>query len=159
MAATYLPNKLSLVSAVQHAYPHLTFVPDAQFRWEPSSQTIYYNLEAFAKEGHSDFFHELGHALLDHLTYDYDIALVRMEAEAWEEGIELAQQFNVTVDEAYAQEALRTYQEWLAGRSTCPNCTATGLQVRKSAYQCINCRRSWRVNSAKFCALRRYQVA
>lgn len=158
MAVTNSPPK-TLLEQLRAAYPDYQFSETDCFYWHPHSKTIFYNpSELSTPEGISDLFHELGHALLQHQEYEYDITLVQMEAAAWDQARKLAKRWCVTLADTYTDESLATYQEWLAGRSTCPQCNLTGIQKNIYTYQCLNCRCIWRVNDAKFCELRRYQL-
>lgn len=158
MAATNSPPK-TLLKQLRTAYPDYQFSEADDFYWQPNLKTIFYNAAALSTpEGLADLLHELGHALLQHQQYEYDITLIQMEAAAWEQARELARQWHIPLGDTYADDSLATYQEWLAGRSACPHCNLTGIQQNKYTYQCLNCRCMWRVNDAKFCELRRYRL-
>ena len=160
MDASNSLKKNSLLKEIKKLYPSLSFAEGELFRWDSELHCIYYDPESLDDpEGQYNLLHELAHALLGHANYTYDVALVQMEAEAWQRSHELAAQFGLSVDPAYAEGALDTYRGWLSGRSMCPACAMTGVQQTKNTYQCINCRCRWRVNDAKFCALRRFKVA
>ncbi len=156
MDATSSLNKPSWFKQLQLRYRQVTFVPGDSFRWAAAERTLYFDPRALqTEEGSYDLLHELGHALLGHASYTYDVTLVQMEAEAWQQASLLAEESGMQLSEPYAQASLETYRDWLAKRSTCPTCASTGIQKNKRTYQCINCRCAWRVNDAKFCALRR----
>jgi len=159
MDAINSPNKKQLIEQLRATYPKLQFVPAEYFYWHPPSRTVFYVSQALSEpEGLYDLFHELAHGLLDHQAYEYDVSLIQMEAEAWAKAQELLSSF-LSFDDGYAQASLATYQSWLEKRSRCPACQHTGVQKNKYTYQCINCRCIWRVNDAKFCELRRHQLA
>lgn len=157
MVAISSPNSTLLLKKLCEQYPTFSFTAGDEFRWSPTEVTIYFEQPALqAPEGTWELFHELAHATLDHQAYSYDIELLHLEAAAWTTGRDLAQEFGIIIDEDYAQTAIDTYRAWLAARSECPNCQTIGIQKNKRTYQCFNCRCVWRVNDAKFCALRRF---
>lgn len=154
MDATIMRSIPSLLPELKEAYPHLTFTPGEQFRWSPSSQTVFY-------EESSDnaplLLHELGHGVLQHRKYTRDIELIGLEREAWDEALKLGLTHGVEIDRDGIEDHLDTYREWMHARSTCPQCTATGIQVDAQHYRCVACGNEWRVNEARICALRRYK--
>ena len=103
-------------------------------------------------------FHELGHALLGHSDYQKDVALLGLESDAWEKGLEVALANNVLIEDSFVQEHLDTYRDWMHARSTCPTCGATGFQASRSEYSCPACFQKWRVNEARACGLKRYKI-
>lgn len=151
-----MPSTASLISKLQIDYPQFLFKKATRFLWSPSDQTIYYT----DKKGANYIFllHELSHGLLDHADYNHDIGLIAMESKAWDKVIELADYYDVPIDDGIVQSTLDTYRDWLHLRSTCPNCKATGIQNGKTSYLCLACNHEWRVNEAKICALRRYKM-
>jgi hypothetical protein cdiviTM7_01560 len=105
--------------------------------------------------------HEIAHAKLGHRNYQYDIQLIEMERAAWEYAVDtLAPKYDLTLsmDDDNIQDSLDSYRDWLHKRSLCPHCSAVGLQTTSSSYKCINCHSEWRVNQAKSCQLKRYQI-
>jgi hypothetical protein len=105
-------------------------------------------------EGSTGFWsilHELGHALLDHQSYENDVNLLQKEAEAWEKAVIVAKSYGMTIDQEHIQNCLDTYRDWLHKRSTCPTCSSHGLQQNKALYRCLNCQGAWKVSSARFC--------
>lgn len=154
MDATTTPSTDSLISKAMSLYPQLTFLAGVDFRWEFDSQTITYDPTdpRFIER----LLHELGHALLQHHTYDRDIDLIGLERDAWHHAkTSLAAEFDVIIDTDIIQDDLDTYRDWLHARSTCPACNANGLQLKKHAYRCLACGNTWRVNEARTCRLRR----
>ena len=134
----------------------LTFVKSDFFGWNANERTITYAPDA----PHAPAFllHELGHALLGHADYSDDIHLLAMERAAWDKALQLAPEYDVAITDELIEESLDTYRDWLHARSTCKNCQAVGLQIKKNTYHCIACDNSWRVNEARTCALRRYTL-
>ena len=81
-----------------------------------------------------------------------------MERAAWDKAVLIALDFGQTIDTNTVESTLDSYRDWLHARSTCPNCQATGLQIKKQTYSCPACRHTWRVNEARICALRRFSL-
>ena len=147
----------SLVKQFQKDYPELTFKLSDDFKWSPSDSTVYY--DGSSVNGTPSFLHELAHALLGHSEYNRDIQLIEIESTAWHyaQAI-LSPRYKIPIDEEHVEDNLDTYRDWLHARSTCPQCKATGFQVKSNVYKCILCRAHWRVNDARTCALRRYKL-
>ena len=151
-----MPSTKDLISKLEKDYPQFSFKASEQFSWSPDEKTIYFN--SGSDEYPIYLMHELAHALLDHSNYDYDIELVTMEREAWDEVIKLTEKYNLDVNTEEIQSTLDTYRDWLHNRSTCPKCQANGVQNGIKTYQCLACNNKWRVNEARVCALRRYKI-
>lgn len=150
-----MPSIASLISRLRIDYPQFLFKKDTQFLWAPVEQTIYYT---FSNDSCYIFLlHELSHGLLNHVNYNYDIELITMERQAWDMATILAKKYGLTIDEDIIQTTLDTYRDWIHARSTCPNCTATGIQTQKYNYRCLACGHEWHVNEARIRALRRYK--
>lgn len=154
MDATIMQSTTSLIPHLKTNYPNFLFKKADRFSWSPSEQTIYY----IADNNPVFLLHELSHALLNHSGYNRDIELVSMESKAWDKAIVLANSYNVQINDETIQSTLDTYRNWLHERSTCPICTATGIQTRKYNYKCLACNNRWQVNEARICALRRYKI-
>jgi hypothetical protein len=131
------------------------FKKSAQFLWSFDKQTIYYS---DIPNGYVYLFHELAHALLGHNNYNRDIRLLAMERDAWNKSIEIANVYDIKINDDIVQSNLDTYRDWLHNRSICPKCQANGMQINKSVYKCLVCNHKWHVNEAKMRALRRYNV-
>lgn len=151
-----MPSTPSLIAKLRHDFPDICFASGDDFRWSPHSRTIYYANTV----DKASLIHELAHAVLGHSAYTQDIELVKMERDAWDYAVtSLAGRYGLRIDEDLIQDALDTYRNWLHARSTCPDCQATGLQTAANLYACLACRTEWRVNEARFCALRRYALS
>jgi len=143
----------SLISNLKSDYPQFNFEVSSDYLWSPANRTIYYT----SGGGSSGLLlHEISHGLLGHADYLYDIDLIAMERAAWDKAIELSSSYEIKIDEDLIESNLDSYRDWLHARSSCPNCNATGLQVKKQSYSCPACSHTWRVNEARICALRRY---
>ena len=82
--------------------------------------------------------HELSHALLGHRDFALDIERLKMENQAWEKAKELANRYNIEINEDYIQDQLDTYRDWLHKKSRCPSCGLTRFQD-KDGYHCPRC--------------------
>lgn len=138
---------------VKEDYPQFNFELGEDFLWSSADNTIYYTKN---KNQSILLLHELSHALLNHNKFCYDIELISMERQAWDYARCLALNYQVNITDQFIQTHLETYREWIHLRSTCPNCKATGLQDDRRSYRCLACKRSWGVNDARECKLRRY---
>lgn len=147
----------SLVNQLKFDYPQFTFVEGDEFRWSADTKTIH--VDRNSQDFDAFILHELGHALLDHKSYHRDIELLKIERDAWSYAIlALADHYDIAIREDTVQDNLDTYREWLHSRSTCPSCSATGLQSSKGLYACLGCGTRWKANEARNCALRRYSL-
>lgn len=154
----------SILSALKNDYPELKFEVGDRHYWSPSLKTIFYTLptttDSFCGDLSNDLLliHELAHATLDHINYNQDIDLLKMERDAWEKTISLAKRYGVGVDKEVVNQALNSYRDWLHSRSICPSCDAIGHETREKTYQCIACGTKWRPNEARTCGLKRYKT-
>jgi hypothetical protein len=156
MDAIIMLSITSLLASLKDTYPQFTFKPTDDFSWSAAEHTVYYNTSV--KNAWVFLLHELAHGLLGHADYTRDIELLAMERQAWERAKTLAADYNLTIDDEVSESTLDSYRDWLHARSTCPNCTATGLQIKKHTYSCPACGTTWQVNEARTCALRRYSA-
>lgn len=147
----------SLVETLTRDFPQFQWSAGPDFKWSAEENTIYYHPQQ--PDAPQQLLHELGHALLDHRHYDKDIGLLTLERDAWEYAQALlSPRYAVPIADDQIQDALDSYRDWLHARSTCPRCTATGLQIKHRLYRCLACSYRWRVNEARLCALRRYKT-
>lgn len=154
-----MPSTPSLLKSVKHAYPHLTFRKGDDFRWDHEAQTITYPLSLIDNHWNAQLLHEIAHAELHHQSYSRDIELLGKERDAWEHArTHLGPSLGIPIDRETIDAALDSYRDWLHARSTCPACSASGLEVKKHVYECPACRHQWRVNEARLCGLRRYAI-
>lgn len=172
MAATTLPGAYmpsmtaqslgitDLLTQVRKDHPGLSFEESSQFSWHAKSKRITFKKPTGSSEKAVwALLHELGHALLGHADYRYDIELIQLEAAAWTKSRELAAKYGVDIDEDYIQDCLDTYRDWLHLRATCPTCFARSLQASPCHYRCFNCRSEWSVSRSRFCRPYRLQKA
>jgi hypothetical protein len=154
MDATIMPTS-DLLPNIISQFPQLSFVVGEEFRWSPQKKTITYNLE----DPHltARLLHEVAHAELGHHEYERDIELIAYERDAWHYAkATLSPLFGVIIDSDTIEDDLDTYRDWLHARSTCPECSATGIQTNEKEYTCVACRTVWTVNQAIGCGLKRH---
>lgn len=146
-----------LLNQLKSDYPGLVFRLGSSPCWSPQDGTVFYRSAAGEQEMWA-LLHEVGHACLQHTTYNSDVDLLQKEVAAWERAQNLAEKYGIVIDNDHIQNCLDTYRDWLYKRSTCPTCRAKGVQQRATLYLCINCRSSWRVTSSRFCRAYRLRV-
>jgi hypothetical protein len=151
-----MPSTILLAAKLAADFPQFQFTASDAFHWSPSEKTVVFDKKS---DDQISLLHELAHALLKHDDYLKDIQLLAMERDAWQYAKEqLCPTYDVVLPEESIQDALDTYRDWLHARSLCPECSSTGIQIKKYAYKCIACDAQWRVNDARICALRRYKL-
>lgn len=141
--------------SVEHL-KNIKFVAGDYFGWDRQQKTIVF--QAGDAEADAYTLHEYGHALLDHDNYTHDVSLVAMEREAWDRAVQIAVDFDLTIDPDLIESSLDTYRDWLHSRSLCPQCQSTGIQIAPYNYSCIACSQKWSVNEARKCSLRRNKL-
>lgn len=152
-----MPTTSSLVAKLVIDYPQYTFSKDSVSHWSPDKATIYYD----DTDTHVEWIllHELAHACLGHRSYVRDVALVRMEREAWQYANKtLAPHYTIQIDPDFIQDHLDTYRDWIHTKSTCPQCSLTGMETAKHRYQCLSCNHQWRTNTGTQSRVTRYNV-
>jgi hypothetical protein len=147
-----------VITRVSLDYPDISLVKNTRFSWHAGLRRITYRQTGL--ESVHDVWallHELGHALLEHNEYTYDIELLQLEAAAWTKALEVAQNYSIVIDDDYIQDCLDTYRDWLHLRATCPTCFARSLQTAPHLYRCFNCQAEWTVSRSRFCRPYRLQ--
>lgn len=146
-----------LLDHLTQDFPAVTFVAGDDFEWQPKENSVIYDLSDPSFEAR--LLHELGHAQLHHEQYERDIDLIAMERDAWQHArMELGPKYGVAVSGDTIHNDMDTYRDWLHERSTCPKCSSSGIETKKLLYRCVTCAHQWRVNEARTCALRRYDI-
>lgn len=140
-----------LLDSLKSDFSELKFETTEGFKWDAASGTVFLGWKGRVGQKNALLgLHELAHAVLKHEDYEYDIELVRMEAEAWERvKTDFCDRYGVIWDEELAQGEIDTYRDWLYKRSLCPTCGRNGWQSGKNKYRCV-CGYSWGVNEDKF---------
>jgi hypothetical protein len=151
-----MPSMHSLLPRLNKDFTQITFANSERFAWSPEKKTVFYNEND--QNAAELLLHELSHGLLGHHDYQKDVELLAMETAAWEKALELAEKYEVNIEDEVSSKHLDTYRDWMHARSTCPHCEATGYQTKKDTYSCVACGGSWRVNEARLCGLKRYSI-
>ena len=159
MDADSTPNNILLAKQlIQDFSDRITFQKGDDFVWSPQEKTIYYT-SITSSENLWALMHEIGHAVLEHRGYSFDIQLLTIEAAAWQYAQEiLASRYAIIIEPEHIQLTLDNYRDWLHQRSTCPNCRHNGIQTKANTYSCFNCRCLWRVNDARKKGLKRVKI-
>ncbi len=138
------------MDAIIKDFPQFEFIPGRYFMWSPHSNSITYDEQRLEhNDGKIALVHEIGHALLGHRLYRYDMELLRMELDAWDQVRRLAPAYGLYIDEAHITRCIATYDEWLTKRATCPDCQNFSLQKGRDEYGCFACGSVWQVNWRK----------
>lgn len=155
MVATTSQSITWLVKQLKRDYPDILFRSGEDDSWSPNQATVYYRLDSSSPD---KLLHELGHAILAHISYKRDVELLSMERDAWKKAVDIANNYQLKIDQTVVDDHMDTYRDWLHARSSCPDCETTGLQIDMDLYQCLACDTKWRVNDARTCGLKRYTV-
>jgi hypothetical protein len=152
------PTLKDLLARLATDYPQLSFAESTQFSWHPGKQHIsYQNVAGDTTEGIFSLLHEMGHALLAHKNYKYDVELLKIEVAAWDKARMVAQGYDIELNEDHIQDCLDTYRDWLHLRATCPSCYGRSLQASTTRYNCFNCQTEWTVTASRLCRPYRLQ--
>lgn len=129
----------TLIKQLRADHPELLFEASECFTFHPPN-TIYYVPDS----EHPDLqiLHELGHYLDHDADYTSDIALLRIESNAWATAKKLAKKYQVKWDEDFIQSKLDSYRDWLHNASLCPICQINGYQSG-TYYHCPLCGKKW----------------
>ncbi len=138
----------TFVAKLQKAHPDLQFIAGDAACWGAETNTVTYVADS-RQTSLWGVLHELGHALLGHTNYQNDIDLLKKEVAAWERAQEVAPKYGLKIDREYIENCLDTYRDWLARRSSCPQCSMSGLQENSRVYRCFNCLSSWNVSGER----------
>src|SRR5580692_11526658 len=92
-----------LISKLRQAFPQFTFTAAKQACWSPETQQVYYDADSDIETSTWSLFHELGHALLNHKSYNTDVDLLQKEVAAWAKADNIAKSFSMNIDEQYAE--------------------------------------------------------
>ncbi len=131
-------------------FPQFSFRAGRFNMWSPNTMTVYYDSRRIKTDnGKVGLLHEIGHGLLGHRIYKYDMELLAMEMEAWDVVRKLAPKYQLPVDETHIARCIATYDNWLSKRATCPDCTNFSLQRDRATFGCFACGSKWKVNERK----------
>ncbi len=138
------------MKAIIKDFPQFTFVPGGFFMWSPHTNSIVYDTRRVkSNDGQIALVHEIGHGLLAHRLYRYDMQLIQMEMDAWDQVRQLAPKYSLYIDEGHIARCIATYDKWLTKRATCPDCENFSLQKGRDQYGCFACGSVWDVNWRK----------
>lgn len=138
------------ISKLSIALPGVKFIKSDSFHWSPKNQTISY-IDLSEEQNVWALLHEAAHAVLEHMSYQSDFELLKLEVSAWDQAKKLGEDLGHKVDEEHIQDCLDTYRDWLHQRSTCPSCSSVCLQASPNQYRCHNCYTVWNVSNSRFC--------
>lgn len=139
-----MPKLKALINKILKDYPDLQLTQDEIFSFHPPCHISYNpNLE----KAELTLLHELGHYLDHDQDYSSDIALLRLEADAWQRAKQLSEQYGVSWDEDFAQSKLDSYRDWLHQASLCSVCEINGYQDKNGNYHCPLCGLKWPAKS------------
>jgi len=142
----------TLFDKIRSDFPEITFVESSRFSWHAGNRHIAYSPIALQDERSVwALLHELGHAQLMHADYTTDIELLQLEVAAWVKAHELAERYDITIDQNYIEDCTDSYRDWLHVRATCPSCYCRAFQRGKHTYHCHNCQAEWRVTRSRLC--------
>ncbi|MBR3328976.1 hypothetical protein IKG29_00385 [Candidatus Saccharibacteria bacterium] len=128
--------KAEFLNQLKTDYPELKFREGRKFAFRPPKTIVLGPLEPFSE---LLTLHEVSHALLGHKDFRTDVERLKMESNAWEKAKELAERYNIEVDEDMIQNELDTYRDWLHRKSRCPVCGLTRFQTYDKKYHCPRC--------------------
>lgn len=154
MDATTMQSTASLIKKLRLDYPNFSFTESDRYSWSPTLGSIQY----IDDDNFEQLLHELSHGILGHSDYSRDIELLGMERDAWDKAQSISDRYKIKIDKKIIESNLDSYREWLHSRSLCPKCNANGSQVSRDAYECPACSNRWRVNDARICSLRRFNI-
>ncbi len=142
----------NLINTINNDFPRIVFIQGTDFHWSPKQSQVSYNPNLLGQiPGQCTLLHEVGHAILNHTSYQSDLELLQMEVAAWEEAKVLGVKYKITIYDDYIQNCLDSYRDWLHLRSKCPMCGIHCAQTDIRHYKCLNCQHTWIVSSSRFC--------
>lgn len=121
---------------IKRDYPEYSFLSGKKNLFRPPKTIVIGPDSEYAE---LTLLHELSHAILKHRDFDTDIKRLKMESDAWEKAKELADHYEIAIDEDYIQDELDTYRDWLHKKSRCPVCGLTRFQTPDGSYHCPRC--------------------
>lgn len=122
----------------------LHFRKSQKFYWDSKNNLIYYDPSKLEDDaGRQSLLHEIGHALLGHLDYKFDLELLKMEIDAWKIAKLHSKTFNVIITKSCVDDSLNSYLNWIKDRAICPACSSLSLQNKKAQRNCAFCYFMW----------------
>lgn len=132
----YDDREIGFFEKLASDFSRFRFVVGRKFAFRPPRTIVLGPLEESAR---LLALHEVGHALCGHRNFRIDVERLRMESEAWEKARELADTYEVPIDEELIESELDTYRDWLHQKSRCPVCGLTRFQTPDATYHCPRC--------------------
>lgn len=145
--STHTINYKDISERVFSDHQQINFAESKVFYWSAKSNTVFFNRALFdSVVGVYKLLHEIGHALLEHATFESAPELLGLEVAAWTKAKELASNYNITINQDYIENCLDSYRDWLHKRSMCPACKTVSTEVAANTYRCFNCSQKWIVS-------------
>ena len=129
-------NNAQFLEKIKNDFPEFRFISGKKFAFRPP-RTVVIGPEEGQFE--SLLLHELGHAVLGHKDFKIDAERLKMETAAWEKAHEIAERYNISINEDFVQDELDTYRDWLHTKSRCKKCGLTRYQTPDGIYHCPRC--------------------
>ncbi len=160
MVATRSPIKNSiLLKKISSDFSQFAFIASDNFIWVHTGSEIHYNKARLEDKSFAfSLLHELGHGLLDHSSFTSDVQLLKIERDAWDKAINIAEDYGIDIPHNYIESRMDTYRDWLYARSLCPKCHQCGLQTAKTVYSCPFCSGEWKVSESRLCRVTRRSI-
>jgi len=150
----------NLSSRIITDFEDITFKSGKRFLWSPGDKTVYFEQgRVNTHDGQVTLLHEISHALLEHTSFKSDLELLQMEVGAWTKARELADKYEIELDDEYIDDCLESYREWLYKRSMCVECGTNSLQDETGHYSCHVCGQKWSVPTSQLCRIQRRKVS
>lgn len=137
-----MPKLTTLINKITQDHPKLKLESGERFAFHPPN-TIFYDEQSGSERPDLLILHELGHYLNGNQDYTSDIALLRIESEAWETAKKLTKKYKIKWDEDFAQDRLDSYRDWMHSASLCSFCNINGYQDTNGLYHCPLCNKKW----------------
>ena len=131
-----MQNNIEFINLLKTKYPNFIFKESDSFSFHPPHTIKYCPLSPnFALQT----LHELGHGLLSHKTFKTSLERLKIERKAWNKAQELCRLLDVPYDEAFVEDSLDSYRNWLHKKTTCKKCGLTCYQTPDKKYHCPRC--------------------
>ena len=125
----------TFLAKIKSDFPSLKFVPGKRFLFRPPKTVVY----VADSPDILIFLHEMGHALTSLYDFKTEVGRLKIEVLAWEKARELANSYEIPVDEDLIEGELDSYRDFLHQKSRCPNCGLTRFQTPDGVFYCPRC--------------------
>lgn len=133
---SYEKTEVEFFYQLAEDFPEFRFVMGRKFAFRPAKTIVLGPPEPFSE---LLALHEVSHAILGHKGFKMDVERLKMEKAAWDKARELADRYDIEVDEDLIQQELDTYRDWLHQKARCPKCGLTRFQTLDGQYRCPSC--------------------